>query len=708
MKRLVGVLLVVGLSAPGVAVIVARPALATALPTITVGDSSVWEGDAGSVVVSVPVDLSAPSAAKVKVNYAVTSDSATAPGDFIAKTGTLTFSANMPSKPITVQVFGDTNLEPDEHVNITLSSPVNATLAKASGGVTILDDDHNGIGPGVEVNVGGVTVVEANAGKHVATIPVTLSRPVNTKIKVVYTHTCGSADGSDYTGKLKGTLTFAPYEQTKNITFYVLADLAPETTYESLFDDIKVTLGPAVVSQAGGGGTIVDNDGSGGSTIPPLDPGEIRRVSLANDGTEGESPAASCDSFMPVGAQNEALSANGRYVAFASDADNLVPGDSDLAIDTFVHDNVTGTTERVSVQNDGSEFPVDWYSVNPWQSGRYQPAISADGRFVTFLNSSDGQVYLRDRVAATTEMISVKTDGSPADDVPGSGVSSISADGRYVAFSSNSPGITSPAPPAGHTGLYVRDRVLGVTRLVNVYAQDHGGYYDWSGPVISADGRFVAFNDASSTIVTGDTNGCADTFVYDMTTGTTERVSVTSAGVEQSGGAACSLYRPVISGDGRYIGFTSYATNLYGAGASATAAMHSYIRDRVAGTTTLVDDATLNPAEDSSIFLGLSDDGNDVAWACLSFCGDPVADTSGPMPDHVSMYTDRAAGTTREIGVPADGTPPIQEDTGGFTWTMAWGGLSADGSMVAFDSRATNLVADDANGVTDVFVERMY
>jgi hypothetical protein len=265
-----------------------------------------------------------------------------------------------------------------------------------------------------------------------------------------------------------------------------------------------------------------------------------------------------------------------------------------------------------------------------------------------------------------------------------------------------------PAAPAGHSYLYLRDRQLDVTQRIDTYAQFGGGFSDWAGPAISADGSAVVFNDVSSNVFPGDPSGCPDTFVYDRAAGTTVRVSETAPGDPDSYGSdACMVARPVISGDGRYVGFTSASSDLYGAGASATPVAHSFIRDREAGTTSLVDDASLNPADQPSFMLGISDDANEVVWGCVSWCGDPVTFHGSDVPDEVSMYTDRAAATTTEVGVLPDGTPPIREDSGGITYTWARGGLSSDGSIVAFDSFATNLVADDTDGVIDVFLQRM-
>src|SRR5262249_36420803 len=126
-------------------------------------------------------------------------------------------------------------------------------------------------------------------------------------------------------------------------------------------------------------------------------------------------------------------------------------------------------------------------------------------------------------------------------------------------------------------------------------------------------------------------------------------------------------------------------------------------RDRLLGTTEMID--TDNPSTWAT-FNAMSEDGRYVLYACA--CGDPIPLEQGTpgSGDSVSMWLDRQTGATLEVGVAPDGTPPIDEDNGWFTGTIAWGGVSADGHTVAFVSFATNLVPDDTNGAEDAFVQR--
>jgi Tol biopolymer transport system component len=207
-----------------------------------------------------------------------------------------------------------------------------------------------------------------------------------------------------------------------------------------------------------------------------------RRVSVSSSGAQGDE-----DSLQP------SMSADGRFVAFASGASNLVPGDTDFdETDVFVRDRTTHTTTRVSVSSTGAQG--DDFSVDP--------SISADGRFVAFLSSADNlvpadtnganDIFVRDRTTHTTTRVSVSSTGGQGND--SSRDPSISADGRFVAFSSTNFG----------GGVFVRDRTTHTTTLVSVSGFQQS---------ISADGRFVAFASEASNLVPGDTNDHFDVFV---------------------------------------------------------------------------------------------------------------------------------------------------------------------------------------------------
>jgi Tol biopolymer transport system component len=249
------------------------------------------------------------------------------------------------------------------------------------------------------------------------------------------------------------------------------------------------------------------------------------------------------------------ISADGRYVAFHSDASNLVPGDTNGTWDIFVHDRLTGQTTRVSVASDGTQG----------NNGSGDPSISADGRYVAFTSEASNlvpgdtngtwDIFVHDRVTGQTTRVSVASDGSEG--YGSSFSSSISADGRYVAFSSWASNLV-PGDTNGWADVFVHDRVTGQTTRVSVASDGTEGNHVSLLPSISADGRYVAFSSWASNLVPGDTNEVQDIFVHDRLTGQTSRVSVASGGTEGNGASEF----PSISADGRYVAFYSAASNL--------------------------------------------------------------------------------------------------------------------------------------------------
>jgi Tol biopolymer transport system component len=253
------------------------------------------------------------------------------------------------------------------------------------------------------------------------------------------------------------------------------------------------------------------------------------------------------------GSLSPAISADGRFVAFNSYASNLVPGDTNGTTDIFVRDLLARVTRRVSVGPAGQG--------NSDSSG--VPAISADGRFVTFTSSASNlvpgdtngaiDVFVRDLQAGVTKRVSVGT-GGQANDY--SFFATISADGRFVAFESFAANLV-PGDTNGTSDIFVRDLQAGVTRRVSVGAAGQGNSDSSGAPAISADGRYVAFFSHASNLVPGDTNGAYDIFVRDLLAGVTRRVSVGASGQGNRDSLA-----PAITADGRSVAFVSASFNL--------------------------------------------------------------------------------------------------------------------------------------------------
>jgi len=300
--------------------------------------------------------------------------------------------------------------------------------------------------------------------------------------------------------------------------------------------------------------------------------GVVERVSVGSGGAE-----ANGHSYYP------SISAEGRYVAFSSDASNLVPGDTNNRSDIFVYDRETGsvtsyasnlvagdtngeadvflydrqagTLERVSVGWDGAE-------ANRRSGGA---SLSSDGRYVAFMSYAanlvpdDGNeawdVFVRDRQGGTIERVSVASAGTE-----GNGDSywpAISADGQYIAFHSCASNLVAD-DTNGATDVFVYDRQTGIVALVSLAADGTQGDGNSYRPAISGDGRYVAFGSEASKLVPADTNGQADVFVHDRQTGLIERVSVSEEGTEGNGWSR----QASISGEGRYAAFASEASNL--------------------------------------------------------------------------------------------------------------------------------------------------
>jgi hypothetical protein len=174
--------------------------------------------------------------------------------------------------------------------------------------------------------------------------------------------------------------------------------------------------------------------------------------------------------------------------------------------------------------------------------------------------------------------VSVSTSGAQGDAPGGFNGLSISDDGRFVAFESQATDLVS-GNSNSNDDVFVRDRLLGTTERVSV--DSAGGQADSSSrfPSISADGRFVVFDSAATNLVAGDTNHGEDVFVHDRQTGTTERVSVDSAGIQANTGASCPFPAcRLISGDGRYVAFESAATNLVAGDTNSTS--DAFVHDR--------------------------------------------------------------------------------------------------------------------------------
>jgi Tol biopolymer transport system component len=307
---------------------------------------------------------------------------------------------------------------------------------------------------------------------------------------------------------------------------------------------------------------------------------------------------------------NPSLSAAGRYVAFDSIAANLSDEDANLTYDVFVRDMADGSVEFASRATGG---------VAGNGSSR-MPSLSAGGRYVAFTTGAtnlggDGDttpdVYRHDLRTGMTELVSRRSGPAGAKGTSASTDAAISGNGRYVAFVSDANNL-SDEDDNSTRNVFVRDLDTDQTILVSRATGLGGAAANGFTPSveISAGGRYAVFHSAATNLATGDVSGY-DVFRRDLVTGATVLVSRRS-GAAGAPGDAPSIY-PSISRSGRYVSFRSAATNFSGAD---TAFEDIFVRDLVAGTTKLVSRRSgRGPAADAiSWDAVISDDGRRVAF----------------------------------------------------------------------------------------------
>jgi len=322
--------------------------------------------------------------------------------------------------------------------------------------------------------------------------------------------------------------------------------------------------------------------------------GETMLVSVSSAGVQGNGESV-----------NASISADGRYVAFSSDASNLVTDDTNGSTDVFVHDRTTGETTLVSKSSTG---------VKGNNTSDY-PNISDDGRYVAFesfatnlvdedTNSKD-DVFVHDRVTGKTILVSKSTNGVQGNDP--SYFSSISADGRYVVFESWATNLVD-VDTNNTLDVFIHNIVTGETTLISKSSTGVQGNDSSQFPSISADGRYVAFESFATNLVAGDTNNAGDVFIHNIVTGETTLVSKSSTGVQ---GNAWSHY-PRISADSRYVAFESRATNLVDEGINSI--WDVFVHNIVTGETTLVSKSTSGIQGYGGDYPSISADGRYIAF----------------------------------------------------------------------------------------------
>jgi Tol biopolymer transport system component len=388
------------------------------------------------------------------------------------------------------------------------------------------------------------------------------------------------------------------------------------------------------------------------------------------------------------------VSADGRYVVFSSAANNLVTNDTNYHSDIFVRDLVSNITERVSISNNGEEANDDCYN----------PSISGNGRYVTFnsyannlvLNDNNfySDVFLHDRFLHTTIRIS---NSNTEEEVNGDSLAaSISSDGRYVVFMSYATNLVLN-DTNNFNDIFIYNISSGTTKRVSVTSTGGETNSNSFNPGISSDGRFVVFTSDANNLVANDTNGWLDIFVKDLKLNLITRISVSNSGEEGNGDSI----QPSISGDGTCIAFTSYADNLSPNDGNYKSDIFVYNQ-----LTKKIDRISINGEEinKDSHDPAISENGRYIVFIIGK--SQPIVAKISNELNNVSFTDDKYVnglfcydtlfGTTKLISISDEG-----EIANDYCDEPA---INSDGSYVVYSSGADNLVGNDDNLSTDIFV----
>jgi Tol biopolymer transport system component len=427
----------------------------------------------------------------------------------------------------------------------------------------------------------------------------------------------------------------------------------------------------------------------GNASEPVLARGNSVSTARASVSSAG---AQSNDFSSDIVRNRPSISGDGRYVAFESQASNLLPGDTNGTGDIFVRDTLLGATTRVSVSSAGSQANFESSA----------PEITPDGRFVLFVSSASNlatsdtnnseDVFVHDRQTGATTCVSVTASGATGSGASGPGTYDsfhrrpITPDGRYVAFTSNATNLV-----AGDTNnspdVFLRDRLAGSTLRVSVDGAGQQVIGTSSAPSITPDGRFVAFESTAVTLVVGDTNNTTDVFVKDLHSGTVVRVSTDSSGVQGN----FLSFDPSLSSDGRVVAFQSAANNLV---AGDTNGIDDLFVKRLDTGATLRFNLRPGGAQSTAPSRGamLSRDGRFAAF----WSEDPMLVTGDNNFATDIFVRDLVLGETRRVSIGLSGAEANA--------VSRFPDLSTNGLAVVYMSHATNLVPQDTNNKSDVFV----
>ncbi|MDQ4124937.1 MAG: hypothetical protein M3134_04960 [Actinomycetota bacterium] len=356
-----------------------------------------------------------------------------------------------------------------------------------------------------------------------------------------------------------------------------------------------------------------------------------------------------------------------------------------LATATTAFAQPTARTERVSERSNGVEGNDDSF----WC------AISGDGNFVGFTSRASNligadrndatDVFLYNRETETPEFVSIRSTGTQAN--RSSSAPSLSFTGRYVAFTTSASNLAIKGDRNGADDVFVYDRNEGRTNRASIRSDLGEANGSSYDPSISSNGRFVSFTSSASNLaVKGDNNGREDVFVHDRTTLKTNRVSISSKLKEGNG----SSYASSISGDGRMVAFVSQANNLVRRDTNRRPDIFVYNRStRKTIRVSIASDGTQANGESAAPMI--SADGGFVTFH--STASNLVPDDENGRSD--IFVHDLSSGETTRVSRGMANT-----EANGDSFIPA---ISADGRYVAFQSMASNLVPGDTNGTPDAY-----
>ncbi len=477
--------------------------------------------------------------------------------------------------------------------------------------------------------------------------------------------------------------------------FAVIRSHLPDASISEILNALKSTGLPVLDERNGLIKPRIQIDAAINFLDPSLDPilDATARVSVNSNGDQADNEVEPL-----AGSFEQAISADGRIVAFGSNANNLVAEDNNGDYDIFVHDRETGETSRVSVASDGTEG-------NQGSRSNFFPivALSADGLLVAFTSDASNlvaddtngreDVFVHDRLSGETSRVSVASDGTEG--LQTSEGATISADGRFVVFTSYASNLVAN-DTNGTDDVFVHDRSSGETSRVSIASDGTEGNSTSRADAISADGRFVTFTSGASNLLLNgeDSNDVDDVFIHDRQTAQTTRVSVGSLGTE--GGHRSG--RSAVSDEGRFVAFQSEARNLI---TEATFGSEIFLHDRDTGRTSLVSayvfefgSSDRGGADDSS-YPSISANGRFVAFysAAHNLVGVDVNND----PD--IFVHDSQTGVIKLVSV-----VNITGAQGNGSTSSTTPAISADGRYIAYGNWSDNLVDGDTNNQQDVFV----